>query len=183
MGWIFDNLGVVVMIVSGIIYVLSSAKKGSEEGSSDPEVAERARKIQEEIRRKILERQQKTGPRPSDPEPTIVFEESPERGAPPPLPTESVEREEDPYEYEPYPEYADPFEEARKELERNRRKAEELRRIAASPQPKRRQPEPIASAVSNPIAQRSFRGDLTDRDSLRRAIVLKEVLDLPVSLR
>ena len=56
--WFLDNLEKLVPIVIALLYFLgtSKAKKNAEaEGVPDPKADERARRIQEEIRRKILE--------------------------------------------------------------------------------------------------------------------------------
>ena len=56
--WFLDNLDKLVPIIIAVLYFIGASRaksKGEEEGPS-PDASERARKIQEEIRRKILER-------------------------------------------------------------------------------------------------------------------------------
>ena len=58
--WFLDNLDKLVPIIIAVLYFMGASRaksKGDEQEGSSPDVSERARKIQEDIRRKILERQ------------------------------------------------------------------------------------------------------------------------------
>ena len=79
MNWILDNLEKLVPVVITILYFLGSSKTKKAEKqrrAADPKAEERSAKIQEEIRRKILERQQEGQPviRSSPPEQPYVSE-------------------------------------------------------------------------------------------------------------
>ncbi len=198
--WFLDNLEKLVPIVIALLYFLgaSRAKKGEEEQAApDPEADERARRIQEEIRRKILERQQRGKPPaeqsscpPDLPTPEVaspfrgeferpsreaVEERAPApaaRSEPPPIP-----REKNPMEV---------YEEQRRKIESQLRESRELAakakagKIGTFPQ----RPEAMARR-SRADRSRFARiiDDLDDPQSVRKAIVLKEILDPPVALR
>ena len=97
MRWLFENPQLLIVIGGAIAYWLNERRKAKEKQNmaeeaqrepTDDEMAERTRRIQEEIRRKIEERQGRA-PRPS------VFDEAEEgeenvegpRTVPPPLPS------------------------------------------------------------------------------------------------
>lgn len=143
---------------------------------TDPEQDERTRRIQEEIRRKIAERRGQTAPPPvpTEYEPEPVFRES---VAPPPL--RRVEA----------PAYDDSA-----ALERQRKLAEQMERLETQRREARRQAERTlahsrasANAAVAPARSRdafpSLAAELRDPRALRRAVVLREVLDAPVALR
>ena len=126
--WFLENLEKLVPIIIALLYFLgmSRAKKreGQEEGP-DPQAEERARKIQEEIRRKILERQQrgKAAPkRETSPEPTVNVPEQPLHPGTAKSAREVAEVEvfpsspQEPVEASPI-EFSDPFEEERRRIE------------------------------------------------------------------
>lgn len=197
--WFLDNLEKLVPIVIALLYFLgtSKAKKSAEEGSGpDPESDDRARKIQEEIRRKILERQQRGNapvqreippdlPRPEVAQPlhpevgrssreiteVEVFPRA-ERSAPPPLPKKTN--------------LLDFYEEQRREVEERLRKSREIAAQARSSDIGTAYERPVTSAMQSDLDfQRHARvlDGLDDPEALRRAIVLKEILDAPVALR
>lgn len=191
MDWLFDNLGKFAPVVIFLLYMISSLKgKGQpEEEEPDPAAAERARKIQEEIRRKILERQRgDAGPTARPPEETIVFEEPEEEYiasrpvVTPPRP-EPVRQ--------PTPEVShgrvDQFDERRREIEAKLEEAKNMHRMAkekASSVAKGEMPVRVGqkSIAEGEIRTRLSKG-LADRDSLKTAILLREVLDVPVGMR
>jgi hypothetical protein len=203
--WILDNLDKLVPFVIAILYFVGSAKakKMQEESSDrkpDPEANERARKIQEEIRRKILERQQQgrpTAPARPPEQPTIVFEDEAEEAPPVLHPAQSrsarevaeVERRMEPVEdvwEEPADIWEDPFEEQRREIEEQLQKARELQSKAPSKGIASTKPnwQPHVSGSRRPEElRRAIREDLQDGLSVQRAIALKEILEKPIALR
>lgn len=194
MDWLFDNLGKLAPIVIFLLYMISSMKRGDqEEEAPDPEAAERARKIQEEIRRKILERQrggaEPTGRPPAQPdviEETIFFDDEPEpmRAPPAPLRPNPVELREE-REEAPASVAVDPYVAKRREIEAQLEESKKQREAALAKAKSvakgeiRSAPQPIESSE---IRDR-LKGSLDDRDSLKTAVLLKEVLDAPVGMR
>lgn len=197
--WFLDNLDTLVPIIIALLYFIgaSRAKKKDEEDTEgpSPDASERARKIQEEIRRKILERQGK-GRAPAQPvaprAPEPVFEPAfePDPSPVPPRPFQEPVYEESKAESFPEPEpfvfdAPDPYEEKRREIEEKLKQAREMakkaelagKKVALSERsrgPDRR----FISRAKNPVLD-----GLDDAVSIRRAIVLKEILDTPVGLR
>ncbi len=194
--WFLDNLENLVPFVIALLYFLgtSRAKKAQKKAEkADPQAEERARQVQEEIRRKILERQQRGNAPPQQPERPSPFETREEEEASYFPDLERTFREfVEPAAPEPKPVYeapkappVDPFEEQRKQIEEQLRKAEA---IAAM------RPADTNSAYRRPVSSRRqaelehaqrdhlLRG-LTNKAELRRAIVLKEILDTPLALR
>ena len=175
---------------------------------SDPAQDERRRQIQEEIRRKKAERRGQGAP-PSMPAPPVlppfnpvrpVFREQPAEPVrparsfeapppPPPLPVPAA-REVSAYDEEAA-------------LERQRRMTEQLAELEAARRQARRDAQTLAETGGQPqsvsvgsvgsggrdkvvAASSGMRGlaaDLRDPKALRRAMVLREVLDAPVALR
>ena len=162
---------------------------------TDPEQAERVRRIQEEIRRKIAERRGQAAPPPM-PAPALgpfnpqrpLFREQPSvpapRSAPPPM--ASVR------------EVVTTYDDAAA-LERQKRMAEQLAELEERRHEARRAAQALAEAgpvfVPTP-AQESARAPgspaggtpgltagLRDPRALRRAMVLREILDPPLALR
>lgn len=194
MDWIFDNLQLLIAAGAGIAYWLNQRKEAQSEDEQDHDTgyapvdpdaaddAERARKIREEIRRKIAERS--GSPRPP------VFVPEPE---PPPLVQTDYERPmpvDDPYAHDEWRdepvEPVGPSAEELAMLERQKLLQERMKELEA----KRSQAQHSAAAVSRKRRTRSstkgmrdLRDDLRETGSLRRAIVLREVLGPPVSMR
>lgn len=215
--WALENLGVVVVVLLGVFSFLRSLVKaaGNREqplakprprGAEDPEAAERTRRIQEEIRRKIAERRGTTVDAPAAP--PVVFEQ----------PAEPEERRERipplvrPREVSPVDPFGGPMrkiirkiEEAAQEpqwrpmedaetaaaLERQRKLEEQMRALeAARAAEQRRAAELAARRAEREMREAtpsthggSLRGELRDPQALRRAFVLREVLGTPVGLR
>lgn len=202
MEWIADHFQLVVFLVIIIAYALKAMRARSESdqggedqptrrtlpGEQDAAEAERTRQIQEEIRRRILARQRgESLPPPPAPE---VMEEAPPP-IPPPIPTPQVLREP---EYDPYAqeaaeraaraEHEAAMLEAQRAMEEQLRQVRHAREMALAGVP--RLPASSVSKVSTRRAsalQRSIRDDLAGRGSLRRAIILREILGEPVALR
>lgn len=157
--------------------VLKVAKKmneqppGGNSADSDPDLAERTRRIQAEIRRKIAERRGMPVP-PPEPEPQI---EVVEPAVPPPF----LVVEGDPAEHAAI-------------LERQRQLSDQMRALEGARVAEQRRAAHLMAAET--AAARSAEGqllrardellaDVRDPAGLRRAIVLREVLGPPVGLR
>lgn len=195
MDWLFDHLGIFVFVAIIIASLLQKLKKAAAQPPPrnviDADTSERTRRLQEEIRRKIAERTGRTsaGPRPA---------------APPPLP---AEEQRTPGIFE---ELARQMAEARKNAEartRARTDEQEARQRAAAEQRARDlaeaelrladvrraqvQEQRLAETVaaygvtmpSGPSQRAGLLADLRGAESLRRALVLREVLGPPLGLR
>lgn len=204
MEWISEHLLQIIVVVAGAIAAYLNNRNREKNGEPadfdgdgipdnrpgqfapaqmDMDEAERTRRIQEEIRRKIAERRGDTvpplvAPRPAAPTPLpeTVFRRA---DPPPPLPTRTpsvaalqAAREE--------------HEEA---LSRQRALEEQLRQLEARKTEARRQAAAAASlAADTPMPPVSGRvtdwvRELRQPGGARRAWVLREVLEQPVSLR
>lgn len=198
MKWIFENFQIVVAIVAATAYYLTrkSRQDDAEREEMDPEQAERTRRVQEEIRRKIAERrglapessprevaQERIPPlmRPREVEPVDPF------GGPMRKIIREFERA-----TQPEPTDAERAAQARAqaaELERQAKLVEELRALEAARMVEARQVREALERKNAPrtavpvFATANLRGTLRDPRELRRAIVLKEILGTPVGLR
>ena len=195
--WFLDNLDKLVPIIIALLYFIGASRaknKNEEPEGPSPDASDRARKIQEEIRRKILERQGKgraPAPQAPPPAPEPVFEPAfePDPSPVPPRPFQEPVFEKG---AEPFPEpepmvfdAPDPYEEERRKIEEKLRQARELAKKAEMAGKKS-----LARNRSKDLEKRfasrtknSILDGLDDTTSIRRAIVLKEILDTPVGLR
>ncbi len=193
MDWLFDNLGKLAPVVIFLLYMISSLKgRGAEqEEENDPAAAERARKIQEEIRRKILERQRgDAGPTAEPPKP-LVFEEPEEE--PEPLRPVSAPRRPRAVEVERAPSELssrsrmDSYEERRREIEAKLEEAKKAQRMAKEKVGSIMKGKPLVPISATPVSSGQIRQrlkrSLGDRDSLKTAILIREVIDRPVGMR
>ena len=186
MDWILGHLQVVIALAGAIAYWLNQRrlantgeKAAPPTGTAfdDPELAERTRRIREEIQRKIEQRARTY----TQPQPPVL----PERPVPPPVVVRAeVAR----------PQPVTPKAAARLEARRNAEileqqaaLSEELRRAVALKTAglQRGQFETNLSRDETQAAavHTGLREDLTNPDALRRAFVLREVLGPPVALR
>lgn len=186
MDWLFDNLGKLAPVVIFIIYMISSLKKkgGEEEEAFDPEAAERARRIQEEIRRKILERQRAGSPatgRPPVERP--VYREEPEvvYRAPEPVRREAPVRSVEPTPWVDLD--SDSSSDRYDELQKQLAAAEKLRDSTMSKAAAFGSRVPVLGSRPQSDLQRSLRAGLASPDSLKTSVLLMEVLGKPVGLR
>ncbi len=221
MAWILEHLQIIVFVAGAIAYWLNqrAREKAGEQADydgdgvpeapvrpltpasrdgSDPEQDERVRRIQEEIRRKIAERQGRSpapapepGPDGFDPlrdlmRPVFGEEPTPEpppfRPEPPPAPAYSASADADQAALERQRRLAEQLEELENRRAAARQAAEAIKRPSAYALP--------ASDPANQSAQSdrrqndgSVREALASPRALRRAFVLREVLDRPVALR
>jgi len=206
MEWILENFGKLLPVLLAVLYFWLNSKRRhpdaqEAEDSDGSDEAERARRIQEEIRRRILERQRGDSSGPHV-EPPVLVEESlhqPQSRQERPTGQQDVrEAVFDPYEidnrYEEDQQWTDQrdvlerqaqlakrFEEARRLTET--RKASGMRAQAQIGSSKRNvvRPPSVEWAV-NPLRAALMR-DLRGRTGLKRAILLREVLGEPVGLR
>ena len=186
MDWITDHIQLVIAAAAAFAYWLNARKQQQEEdveptnerqfrdeSQEAAEEAERARRIREEIRRKITERS--SGGSPQAPRPV--------EGPPPLIPSLEV----DPPVFAPEPprrpmidtamlEQQRRLQEQLEEAKRTERRAQEIRQGL----PGKRAPQ---TASTPALAGGGLRADLMNRASLRRAVVLREVLGPPVGLR
>lgn len=201
MDWILQHFQIVVAIVVIVFWVLKSiagGKKADEEHSgpmaapppvADPGEEDRTRQIQEEIRRRILARQRgETTPPPlPPPRPVIVQREEPELADPDypgegpnvPMPTAAAHRQSDTAQAAI--------------LEQQRLLAEQLHALRAAraagtsvpPVPAVKLPAHAAAAIAGHQldCRRELRRDLHHSSSVRRAILLKEILGEPLALQ
>ena len=217
--WILENLGlVIVLTITALSFLRGMFRAGQTdesgpvaprsrmEGEEDPEAAERTRRVQEEIRRKIAERQGRMVAVEERREPATA------RAEPPPLLPPSRVPPVDPFggsmrkilrkieeaaeqRRESLPESFEPVESAA--LRRQRELEEQLRAAEAQrAEARRRAQEIMGKDIGAPGSQKrawgstnvrtagaSVREELKDPGALRRAFVLREVLGPPVGLR
>lgn len=205
--WISKNL-FTVLVIAGVLAQLIQAVKGKkEEAENDqptvetpetqfgeiPDEDERARRIREEIRRKIAERRAETGESPvPEPEPAAYDEPPPlmrDEPVAPPVVTRSVIAERAP-EAAAALQRQERFDAQRQAeiLEQQAAMADRMRELEAMKAAAQRRAAFEALSVSQTTVQREkTRGavleDLRDPQALRRAFILREVLGPPVSLR
>jgi len=189
------HLQLIIVVGGSIAYWLNQRRKVKEEAEikkslAEPlpktqmnDDAERTRRIQEEIRRKILERVGgSVRPKPASIPPPVT-------ATPPPL---QAERE------KPQP-VMDVYKESSREeaaaaadvamLERQQMLAEKLRELQAQRREHDRPAEvfaektALAMSASGTAVRGSVLADLRNPVSVRRAIILREVLGTPVGLR
>ncbi len=198
MDWVFNHLQLIIAIAGAVAWWLSQRKAAetgdvsSSEGKTfdDPELAERTRRIREEIQRKIEQRarsyptEQPMRPR-DEPAPRV----DPELAGLPPILRELVEMHQ--------PEPAKPTRAATSHLEAQRMAemleqqaalAEQLKQAqemkAATQRRTQFETEVASKEEQAKVAVLGALGeDLRDPAALRRAIILREILGPPVALR
>jgi hypothetical protein len=198
--WVLDNL-FTVLIIAGVLAQMIQAVKGRKGGDDetgptvepppekefeDPELAERTRRIREDIRRKIAERQAGRIPA-DDPEPELAPEPAAYDEPPPVVREVAVERSEPP----PPVMVASSRLDAQRQaeiLEQQAALLDKMRQLEETKAAAQRRAAFEASTVSPVAAARTqargaLLGDLRDPVALRRAFVLREVLGPPVGLR
>lgn len=223
--WIFENLGlVIVLTITALSFLRGMFRAGKTDepqqrqprsrmtGEQDPEAAERTRKIQEEIRRKIAERQGDRAARMEEAREAAQARAETARAEPPPLLPPSRVPPVDPFggsmrkilrkieeaaeqRRESVEEALEPMESAA--LRRQRELEEQLRAVEAQRAEARRRAQEVSAreigageAMKNvwaragvSVAGVSVRDELRDPRALRRAFVLREVLGPPVGLK
>ena len=223
MRWVLDNIQVVIVVAGAIAYWLKQRqriKQGlppvDEDGNPIPQNhpkqtsfeetddAERTRRIQEEIRRKIAERRGESGPSAA-PRPPLVTMPAPVRreATPPPVFQDPVQemmkelhRRFVPVPGAPAP--AEPTSESaqadgeRETLTRQRDLQEKLEELEAQQRAARQRVAEIKATDAAAATSRESAGqaaadlwltDLRDPQTARHAIVLREIIGPPVGLR
>jgi len=190
MRWITDNLQLVLAIAGALAWWLTQRKQAAAEAEQpppheeksfeDPELAERTRRIREEIQRKIEQRARGYAheqPKPVRPEvaelPPVIRElfQEPE---PAPVMPRAASRQEAQRQAEILEEQAAMAEQLRQA---------KLMKVAAA---KRKEFEAATAdhrAAKRTETRSSVLGDLRTPESLRRAFILREVIGPPVALR
>ena len=213
MDWITDHIQVIIAVAGAIAYWLNARRKDKAgepadyDGDDQPDnhqpmyrgpvreqeeamqQEENTRRIQEEIRRKIAERNAGGGEvRP----PSLPHHPQPRQVPVPPLPSPAWRREQ--AEMRNANEYRriEAERETAEVLERQRVLAQQLaalneRRAEAGREAKAvwttDQPASVAKIDARHVGEVSLLHELRNVRSLRKAIVLREVLDTPVGLR
>ena len=211
--WIFKNLGIVIFVVIVVTQLVRGAarsRKVAEEkapAAEDYDEQRRTREIQERIRRQISDRRGGQSPAPTATPSPLAREVAPAPSAAPQPQTtqlpelfggplgrmlEELQKRAQP---QPVPIEPPPLVAARvnnAELERQTKLAAELQSLEEARADARRRAAQrteanLVTAASAPVLRTAARGqllgDLADRQSLRRAFVLREVLGPPVALR
>jgi hypothetical protein len=199
MDWILNHLFIVVFVAIGVANMLAKAKKAGAQqrpsqparSSVDPDTAERTRRVQEEIRRKIAER---SGRLPASPPP---MDSSPSAGPPAwnifqELARQMAEAKKIAEMQGRARAAAEAQAQQRMEDEQKSRRLAEAQHLAEAQRTLQRQPRTVATAgansasdqkMTNANARDKLLADLREPDSLRRAFVLREILGEPVGLR
>jgi hypothetical protein len=197
MNWIFEHIQIVIAVAAAIAYMLNRGKQAPEGGASeDGEDSERARRIREEIRRKIAERREGA--------PAPLRQETPAAAPPvirapgvPPLdsfggparPALPTLRKPEPVRtHAPQPAPAMSHAAMSAVLERQAQLAEQLRELEQAREKQKLRAAEIAAdaapaAPAAPVSRGGLLADLRQAQNLRRAILLREVLGPPVALR
>ena len=188
MNWVFDHLQLIIAIAGGIAWWLKQKKQAQSDGEvpppaeersfEDPELAERTRRIREEIQRKIEQRAKGYAteqPKPLPAEPTA-----------PPIMQEVVVTQ-----ASPRMRMAPTRAEAQRQaevLEQQAALAERLREAELMKAATLKRAEFEAATADHAAAARTLSrstvlDDLRDPAALRRAFILREVLGPPLALR
>ena len=183
MKWALENLQILFLVAIAVVGILQWIKRTSEGTGSPPpipvdlEEEARTRRIQEEIRRRIMERRGLAPAAPPAPETTP--QPTPFPAAPPMI--EEVR----PLRVEPPPVIAaeaPAVQSLAAELKRQQELSERVRELETARRARATVAAESAQAALNAPANRSLR-DLRSHSGLRRAILLREILGPPVGLR
>ena len=221
MRWIFENIQVVIVVAGAIAYWLNQRqrlKRGlppvDEDGQPIPENrpkqtsfeetddAERTRRIQEEIRRKIAERRSESGPASAPPPPLVTIPAPVRREAtPPPVFQDPVQEMMKQMQRRFVPESsapAAPPDEStqaageRETLTRQRELEDKLQELEAQQRVTRQRVAEVKATDAAAATSRETAGqvaadrwltELRDPQTARHAIVLREIIGTPVGLR
>lgn len=201
MKWVLENLWTLLIIAGVLAQLLQSIRNRKQEGESgsphetppprefeDPELAERTRRIREEIQRKIAERQRGGAPAAGQEAPPWEEAEPAAYGEEPPVVREVVLERPAPPSLAPA--YGSRLEAQRAAeiLEQQAALAERLRQAQEMKAAAQRRAAFEAKSVTPVVrARQAARGalieDLRSPEALRRAVILREVLGPPVGLR
>jgi hypothetical protein len=182
MDWLLNHPQALVAVAIVVVAILQKFKQArtqetaGEAPAGDGQEAERTRRIQEEIRRRIMERR---GLMPAPPAAPDSVEEAPEFPEPPPMFEEvrpvMVEPPLQAMDAAAAPGYSG-------ELERQQQMFAQLRELeTARPAHARIAPATVEAPVAAPANR--LPADLRTPAGLRRAVVLREILGPPVGMR
>jgi hypothetical protein len=180
MEWVLDHLQILFLVAIAVVAILQRLKKATGDAGSapaapaDPEEEARTRRIQEQIRRRIMERR---GLAPAEQSTTEATPSPVPFPAAPPL-IEEVR----PFRVEPPPAVAAAALAAQSMAAELKRQQEMLQRVSDFEASKRVRTAAAAESARTTLAERPL-PDLRSHTGLRRAIVLREVLGPPVGLR
>lgn len=205
MDWLLEHIEMVLPVALVLLYLFQRmfVPEEGEGGPPPTETDEEARRIQEEIRRKIIARQRGEEPPPPPPEEVEQPQRRPatfprREEAPPPLKPEKPPRA--PHSFpggerrivkpKPAPvqtagggrNYLDELQAQRERLRQAQQAKEEaLQRTAATPAGRAQR----ATVRRRPTAalRDQLQDDLATADNLKRAFLLKEIVDRPIGLR
>jgi hypothetical protein len=205
MDWVLNHIFVLFIIAGAVASMVQKAKKAGAQqrptpsqspGALDPGAAERTRRVQEEIRRKIAER---AGRLPAGPPPLPQSQAVGTSSAPPSrnifqeLARQMAEAKRNAEMQQRAQAAAAAQAQTRVEDERKSRELAEARSLAEAQRTLPRQQQTVATSVaySGGTGQKTTAVSARDRllanlrepDSLRRAWVLREILGEPVGLR
>lgn len=204
MNWILEHIQLIIVVAGGIAYWLNQRRKAQQEEAEEQrrlaesprsqmhtppaadDEAERIRRIQEEIRRKILERLGGGAPSPQPPE--LPVEEVEEGPAPEPIPA-MARTAPKPDAYAQASSADQTISLDQDILERQRQLSDQLRALEVQRSQVVGKAEAFAEktaaamAASGTAIRGSLLADLRNPEAARRAIVLREVLGAPVGLR
>ncbi len=181
MDWIFNNIEKLFPVIIFLLYALSAWRKRSsnegEQSTEDPKESERVRRIQEEIRRKIIARQQGNS-LPAEARPQLVEVERSVPASPPPVVPAEVHR--------PY--FVEKQRVRQEELKEKLRVAQAARKETARAVEVARKESKDSRWSQHVTGQRETGGslrsllqnDLRQNSGLKRAFLLKEILGPPV---
>lgn len=189
MDWVFDHLQFIIAAAGAVAWWLNQRRQAQadedapprEEASfDDPELAERTRRIREEIKRKIEER----AGRYANEQPTLPRDQPPEL---PPVMREVIFRQPEP----PPRVHAASHVEAQRQAEMLEQQAALAEQLRQAQEMKAAAQRRVAFEAANAdketavLAQTrtTVLGDLRSPEALRRAFILREVLGPPVALR
>ena len=181
MDWLLNHPQALVAVAIAVVAILQKFKQArtqetaGEAPARDGQEAERTRRIQEEIRRRIMERR---GLMPAPPAAPDSVEEAPEFPEPPPMFEEvrpvMVEPPLQAMDAAAAPGYSG-------ELERQQQMFAQLRELeTARPAHARIAPATVEAPVAAPANR--LPADLRTPAGLRRAVVLREILGPPVGM-
>ena len=188
MNWLLDHFQLLIAAAGAVAWWLKQRKEAQTEAEKgpaphreatveDPELAERTRRIREEIQRKIEERaktysQPASTVRPTE-QPPILREALARRAEPPPLSRAAASHLEAQRTAEILEQQATIAEQLRQAQEM---KAAALRRMQFENQ--------VSSGdQAATVARGALGDDLRNPDALRRAFILREIIGPPIALR
>jgi len=197
MEWVLNHLQFIIAVAGAVAWWLTQRKQAQAEGDEppqkevnfgDPELAERTRRIREEIQRKIAQRSRDYTP----PDPTRRGEEAPQASPPvirPEFP-EIARAAGRPAEPPPLSRTAATHLEAQRTAEILAQQAalyaqlKQVQEVKAEAMRRTQFETHVSGEVgAAAVARSALADDLRSPDALRRALIMREILGPPVALR